>query len=436
MKRLLTFCILLCAAMTASAQRPLTLKDVSPDLAVFSGKDNEAGITISCPGNIELTFESTHDKKVDVFNKELKGEELFYFLRFETGKKYRGRRLTIRAEGFTPIIITAELVPKELRQYQLIDPDAEFVFGTYYEYRKRGNEFFQKSMYNEAKENYLIAKEASDCPEDVNMDELIANIDSIAVYYRRGEEAAILLDYNAAIYNYTNILALNPLDANARLVRNEYLNTYRIEHKKYFDMAEIYKEDGDYEKALELYEKVIDAKIYNAYHDRAAEEVKNIRIRIQNRKMRSRVLLYEFSMQTPIAISYGKYRTRRVGNYFNLSINPDVFGIIREKDTALKPEMSFTPLGWDFNLVPKFPHFWICFGLGYTGAAQYTSSDQAPEAAPKLKFAHAVSPEAGMLVKVWRVALRYTFQYRYTIYSKIPTEIDKIRHSVGLGINF
>ena len=82
-------------AVSAFAQRNLEIKDVTEGLNVFSGKDTEDGLIITCPTNIPLTFESSHDKVVDVYNKELKGEDTYYYLRFQTGKKYRGRKLTI-----------------------------------------------------------------------------------------------------------------------------------------------------------------------------------------------------------------------------------------------------------------------------------------------------------------------------------------------------
>ena len=64
MKKRLIF-LLICVistVFTSFAQRNLEVKDVSSGLNVFSGKDTEAGMVISCPANISLTFESSHDK--------------------------------------------------------------------------------------------------------------------------------------------------------------------------------------------------------------------------------------------------------------------------------------------------------------------------------------------------------------------------------------
>ncbi|MDE6349207.1 MAG: hypothetical protein K2L60_11330 [Bacteroides sp.] len=454
-KRLFFLTVLLfMATVEVFSQRSLEIKDVSSGMNVFSGKDTEAGIVISCPGNIELSFESSHDKVVDVYNKEMKGEEMFYYLRFNTGKKYRGRKLTIRSKDYAALTIMADLEPKDLKQYQLLDPDVEFVYGCYYEYRKRGTDFFQKSMYNEAKEQYSIAKECSDCPADANLDELMANIDSISLFQKQAEAAAALLDYRAASDLYDKILVLNPSDINASNKSAEYEQLYGTDCKRYFDMAEVYKVDGEYQKALELYQKVVDANCTNALL--ASEQAKRIRILLQNRKQRSHVFTFEYgSGHSPFGFSYGSYKNRKVGHYFTLSLHPDVFYTMRKDyDKCEKAEVSITPLGWTFNPVPKHPYGWIFLGLGYTGVLRYETADgeiyqpgtyvpsDNPEEMgermeePQLKVYSAISPEIGVVAKVWRFAVRYTFQYRFSLGKKYEDRISKTRHSIGVGVCF
>ncbi len=450
-KRTFLLSTLLFIVVAAFGQRNLEVKDISTGLNVFSGKDTEAGVVVSCPSNLELTFESSHDKKVDVFNKEVKGEQNYYYLRFNTGRKYVGRKLFIRTQGYSLVVIPIELNPKELKEYQLIDPDVEFVYGCYYEYRKRGTEFFQNSMYSEAKEQYSIAKECSDCPPDANLDELIANIDSIVCFQEQAEEAFALLKYDLAEELYSKILQLNPLDENASTRRNECKQMYNTDCKKYFDMAEIYKEDGEYEKALELYQKVLDANCTNALL--ASEEVKNIRLLLQSRRQRSHVLLYEYSKTAPVGISYGSYKNKKTGRYFNFTLHPDLFFAIRNDfDKCRKAEFSITPLGWTVNPVHKYPYCWIVFGLGYTGVCRYETEDgeiyqpgsfvEGAEGEdetvdePKFKVYSAISPELGITLKVWHFAIRYTFQYRFAVSKKYADVIDEQRHAIGVGFCF
>lgn len=448
--------LFLLVAASAFGQRSLEIKDVSSELNVFSGKDTEAGIVFSCPVNISLAFESSHDKMVDVYNKEQKGEEMFYYLRFNTGKKYRGRKLTILAPNYTSLTIVADLNPKELKQYQLLDPDVEFVYGCYYEYRKRGTDFFQKAMYSEAKEQYNIAKECSDCPADANLDELIANIDSISVYQNQAEEAFVLLDYLKAKDLYGKILVLNPADSNAAERRFNCDRLYGTDCKKLFDYAEVYKGDGEYEKALELYQKVVDLDCPNALV--ASEQAKRIRVLMQSRKQHARVYAYEYSKGAPIGLTTGTYKNRKVGGYFSLSLHPDVFYLIRDDyDKAKKSELNLS-FGFTINPVRKYP-VWIFFGPGYTGVGRYENSDGSSyipgtydeEAKsddgsslkngndteePKLKIYSAISPEIGLLGKIGPLVLRYTFQYRFALSKDNEDKIDSSRHVFGIGFCF
>jgi tetratricopeptide (TPR) repeat protein len=435
-------------AVSAFAQRNLEIKDVTAGLNVFSGKDTEAGLIITCPTNIPLTFESSHDKVVDVYNKELKGEDTYYYLRFQTGKKYRGRKLTIITNEYAPLSIVVELTPKELKKYQVLDPDVEFVYGCYYEYRKRGTEYFQQAMYNEAKEQYSIAKECSDRPDNANLDELIANIDSIQSYLKRGDSAFELMDYTTASEYYTRVLVLNPSDANASEKRFSSSRLYDSDCKRYFDTAEVYKEDGEYDKALELYRKVIDLNCSSALV--ASEEAKKIELLLQSRKQKAHVLTAETATSGVWGFSTGKYRNRKVGGYFSLNANyhlieaaqqePEKCGIGR----IMEAGMSF---GWTFCPVPKYPYVWLFFGPGYTGAGQYLpkplevddeEDEDDDDDKYKFRWYNSFSPEIGALIKVGPIALRYTFQYRLAFddSSKDLFENNKTRHMLGFGICF
>ena len=457
-KRLMLLPVMLfMLAISAFGQRNLEIKDVTEGMNVFSGKDKEAGIVISCPVNIPLTFESSHDKVVDLYNKEQKGEDVYYYLRFETGKKYRGRKLTIITTDFAPLNINVELSPKELKHYQLLDPDAEFVFGCYYEYRKRGTDFYQKGMYLEAKEQYSIAKECSDRPADSNLDELIANIDSIQVYMKRADAAYETMDYMTANDYYSRIVVLNPSDTQASEKRFNSLHLYDTDCTKYFNAAEIFKEEGEYNKALELYQKVVDRNCNNALV--ASEEAKKIEILLQTRKQKARVLAVESGTSGVWGLSTGKYKNRKVGGYFSVNANYHLIEAAQQEPLkcgvgrVMEAGLSF---GWTICVAPKFPHVWLFFGPGYAGAGRYKYApkdekafntydldddeklDKEDKKNYKFTWYNSFSPEAGLLVKVGPAALRYTFQYRLAFddTSKGLFEERKTRHMFGLGFCF
>ena len=48
---------------------------------------------------------------------------------------------------------------------------------------------------------------------------------------------------------------------------------------------------------------------------------------------------------------------------------------------------------------------------------------------------HAVAPEAGIVLKYWRIAVNYKFQYRYWIgqQSDVANLLGTTRHSFGIG---
>ena len=444
--------LLLTVAGTAFAQRTLEVKDVTTSLNVFSGKDTEAGIVISCPSNMQISFESTHDKTVDVYNKEEKGEETFYYLKFNTGRRYRGRKLTIRTDDFAPITLDATLEPKELKQYQLLDPDADFVYGCYYEYRKRGIEFFQNSMYTEAREQYNIAKECSDCPADNNLEQLIANIDSIETWQKLAADAFDLLDYSKADDLYGKIMQLNPQDSNASNKRYEARRLSGNDCTQYYNNAEVYKENGEYDKALELYQRVIDQNCSNSLL--ASEQVKRIKLLQQNRNQKSAVIAYEYSGSAPIGITVGSYKTRKTGSYFSLSFNTDIFEVMRSNfDKVSDAELNISA---GFTICPvKQAPVWIFFGPGFTGIGTYENEDGSAYVKnsyvenatdekvegkvyekPTLKVHSAISPEIGLLGKIGPVVLRYTFQYRFAVSKDDADLIKKSRHVIGAGICF
>lgn len=445
------------AIASVFGQRNLEVKDITTQRDVFSGKDTEAGIVISCPSNIKLTIESSHDKVVDVYNVEDKGEETFYYMRFETGRRYRGRKLTVRADGYAPVSIMAELNPKELKRYQLIDPDVEFVYGCYYEYRKRGTEYFQQAMYVEAKEQYAIAQACSDCPENSGLDNLIAGIDSITVYREKADEAFDLLDYETAKDYYGRIVSLNPSDENASQKVFECSRNFDIDCNKYFDSAEAYREEGDYEKAMELYQRVVDGNCPNAI--KASQQLKLLRKEVNSRKQRARVYVYEYSKSAPIGLGTGTYNKNKVGGYFSLSFHSDLFKALQKSYNEVKDAELNLSFGWTLNKWEKVP-VWVFFGVGYTGAGEFVDSDGnryiepeedstqpdqsgdnsgsygEEEDNPTFKLYSAISPEVGLLGKIGPVVLRYTFQYRFSVSKEYEDKISKTRHAFGIGFCF
>lgn len=442
-KTLLLFLLLVLPNALVWGQRSLSFNDVTTELNVFSGADDEAGLVFSCATQIPLKFESSHDKEVDIYQTEIKGDNTVYYIRLKVGRRYQGRKVTVVAPNFMPLVFEVDLQPKALKQYYIFDPDAAFVYGCYYEYRKRGTDFFQKSMYAEAKEQYSTAKGCSDCPVDSDLADRIADIDSILSYVQKADQYTAILDFKQAADYYRQVLRLNPQDQAIQAKRIESELHYSTDCKRYSDSAESYYQSGDFEKALELYEKVVALNCFDAII--ASEQIKIIKKKLDNRKQRATVLTYELGTKTPIGFSIGSYKTRRFGGYFSLAFHPDVFHAMRKDYKATKNLEADISFGWSTAFVSTVP-VWIFFGPGYTCRGEFvqkttnstkaTSSTGSTDDDMKFKLYSAISPELGVLGKWKMFALRYTFQYRFALSKDYEDKFSKTRHSFGIGFCF
>ena len=92
----------------------------------------------------------------------------------------------------------------------------------------------------------------------------IADIDSIASFLRQAEQKVKILDYTEASEFYLKALLLNPNDKAVQARRLDVENMYTMDCNRYSGIAESYFNDGDYEKAVELYEKVVEMNCFNS----------------------------------------------------------------------------------------------------------------------------------------------------------------------------
>ena len=83
------------AIQVTKAQNVFDVTDISQENDIYSGEENEAAVLIRCNHSIPLSFSSSMDKVVNVYMSDLQGTDSLYYLVFPTGKKYRGRELTI-----------------------------------------------------------------------------------------------------------------------------------------------------------------------------------------------------------------------------------------------------------------------------------------------------------------------------------------------------
>lgn len=449
--------ILIFGSFQANSQSLVVEPDNSMIGGICTGGDNVACVIITAPKELQLQFESTMDAKVNIAAVEESGGSNVHTLHFFTGSQYRGRILKITSQtSLTPTSLPLNLSPKEVHRYFVSDPDAG-IGGKYLSLRAEGIALFKTAHYNEAKVRYQMAKECTDYisyKENSDIDVRINNIDSILQYRDFADESFDLLDYKAARDAYSKIIALNADDDYARKRYAESQSLQNQSCNRYMTTADSYFKEHEYEKAKELYEKVI---LQNCPRQELAnaklQEIAKIGI---NRRQQRTVFTYEIAKNLPIGFSIGGYKNRKTGGYFTLKTNSDLFNMFRSNyKEAECPEVDISG-GLNFRPVKnKYAPIWINIGVGYTllGAYYFTNDageeilyegGELPEtfdSSPEIY--HAISPEIGLLGKVplgkksrVGIAIRYTFQYRFAIKSETQDYIRKTSHGFGIGLCF
>ena len=469
-KTIITACLILFGSMTF-AQNTLEVKDISQPNDVYSSANDEAAVIIRCHESIPLKFESSMDKKAEPFRTELQGSDSVYYIAFPTGKRYRGRELTVSSRGYYSVAIQLELQPKQLLSFEIMDPNALVDAGCYREHRNKGIQEIKNCNYKEARNQFMVARDCSDCNKEEN-EEYIAITDSLILFRQKGDEAFELRDYVTANTYYSKVISLNSYDTYAsQNIKLSELN-FKDECTTLFVNAEHYYNEKEFDKAKELYEKVVDRNCTNK--TLAIERLNSISTNQRAKKDHSRVFTYEYRKDVPIGFSYGKYNMHKVGGFFQMDLNTKVFDALRSDckyGDEKFPELNMS-FGWTVKIASPV---WIHFGPGFTGKMYYgeyldkkfpkvgygkeewdildskkmgdevilstaTNAKDAPEQYKDgwthANYAVAISPVIGLTAKYSYFALRVTYQYRWSIQKDLQDFLGTSRLSVGVGIAF
>lgn len=469
-KILLSACFLLIGSML-HAQNVLEVTNVSQPNDVYSSPNDEAALLIRCHQSIPLKFVSSMDKSAEPFRTELQGSDSIYYIAFPTGNRYRGRQLTIYSTGYNPVYIELDLQPKQLLSFKVTDPDALVDAGCYRTHRNKGMEEIKNSNYDEARNQFIVARECSDCDRNEN-EENITLTDSLIMFRKKGDAAYELLDYVVAGDYYSKILALNAYDNYASNRNTLCVQNHSEECATFFTKAEFYYSEKEYDKAKELYEKIVEKDCQNK--SLALERLNAISSLQRAKKDHARVFTYEYRKDVPLGFSYGKYNMHKVGGFIQMDFNNKVFDAIR-KDCRYGEE-KFAELNISFGWTVKVANpVWIHVGPGFTGKMYYgTYNDKKypkkgygkedlqylnikdmggedlvekakqleeipndyKNAWTKSNSAFAISPVIGLTIKYSYFALRLTYQYRWSIEKDLQEFIGNSRFSAGVGIAF
>ena len=215
MKRLLLGLFLVfSSSVVVLAQKTMIVQDDDLGLAVVRCGDNETVVIVRSP--LELTFESTMDKIVDVYNTEQESGFNKYYLKFSTLPKYRGRKLKIKSYGFDTYTHELELVAKTPVGIRVIDPNGTVGVADWRKHVNKGDSLFSICLYEDARIRYLDALECTDLPEDNVVAKKIEDAMNCAENRRTADNYYNNQDWLNAKANYEKVIALNGYDTHSQ----------------------------------------------------------------------------------------------------------------------------------------------------------------------------------------------------------------------------
>ena len=452
------------AVSVASAQNVLQVTDVSQPNDVYSSEDGKAVVVVKCNKTIPLSFESTMDKSAAPYNTQLEGNDSVYYIEFPTGERYRGRQFSLKSPGYNAVTVDMDdLQPKQVVTLVAVDPNSMVDAGCYRGHRNKGMEELKNMNYNEARMQFDVATECSDVDTAENNVNL-ALVDTIL--YCRGQAELLYKkhSYFEAGNFYKKVVLLNPYDTYAKDRQGECELKYFDECNVTMEQAQYYDEEKQYDMALPLYRKVVESACPSKLL--AQQHINRIELLLNQRKNHSRVFTYEYTKDTPIGFSYGKYNMHKVGGFFGMSLNKKVFGMMRNDcKVGDMPEANIN-FGWTVKIASPV---WILFGPGATVKCYYgdykpsgldekfyPGKDGLPDDPEhklvvgedqkegsvytnddsKINLGWAISPVVGITVKYSYFALRLTYQYRFAMDTHLKDFMGKQRLSVGVGVSF
>lgn len=468
MKKILSLILLCVTACVAYSQNVLQITDVSQPNDVYTGENDRAAVIIRCNQTIPLTFESSMDKSAKPYNTEVEGSDKVYYIEFPTGARYRGRVLSISSPGYTTAaVFLDDLKPKQVMTFQAIDPNSTVDAGCYRGHRNKGMEELKNMNYQEARSQFDVARGCSDV-DSVENETNIALVDTIMYYREKGEERYKLLDYSKASEYFNKVMELNPYDNFATNRYNSCLTKFYNECDMNYKQADFYFNEKQYDKARELYQFAVKNNCPTMVQ--AQSQINRIDQLTTQKKNHSRVFTYEYTKDTPIGFSYGKYNMHKVGGFFAMSLNGKVFDMMRNNcKIPDAPEINMN-FGWTVKIANPV---WVFFGPGVTAKAYYGNynvDDDVDDIYPdkkgypddpngtlkvkneedkkakkiqeytkddeKSNLAWAISPVVGICAKYSYFALRLTYQYRFAMDSHLKDFMGSQRLSIGVGVSF
>lgn len=462
-KTILAFA-LISAFAGANAQdqlKNLIIKNVTPELSVYPcGDRHEAQVILRCQEPFDLVLSSNVDAKLDL-SITTEGPEKVYSIVFKTreeGTSFRGRQLAIVAEGFKKHYIPLNLSDKEKIEFMVSDPYSK-LRSLFYTSTEEGLSYMTDGLYDAAIDKFNIAKQCPEFPETENhLDNYIQLCDSLKVWTALASSYMEKEDYFNARTIYLKMMTENP---SCNLIRELYTNAnenFNRVSTHDIEVAQAYFDSKRYDEARDLYEHAIAQN--NPQSSLAGTNLAFIQLKRYKQDNHTRSLSYIFEPGCNIGFMFAGLKPDKTGAYFSFGLQKGMFDLasgnlepVTSQDAIPeKPAyQGMVSVGWTFRLYTRHknqyvPKVWMLMTpFSYAAGGYYSkfnnpdynpnSSDNANQYIEKYHLIHAVAPEIGLAVRVWRVVLSYRYQYRYILNVDPPVSdnLGKARNLLGLG---
>ena len=434
----------------------LIITNITPELSVYPcGDRHEAQVIIRCQEPFDLVLSSNTDTKLDL-TITTEGPEKVYSIVFKTkeeGTSFKGRQLTVVAEGFKKHYIPLNLSDKEKLEFMVTDPYSK-LRSLFYTATEAGVSLMSEGMYDAAIDQFNIAKQCPEFPETPNhLDEYIEKCDSLKIWTAKAAAYSANEDYFNARLIYMKMMTENP---SCNLIRNLYSDAnenYNRVSKHDIDVAQAYFESKRYEEARELYEHAIAQN--NPQSALAGTNLALIQLKRYKQDNHTRSVSYIYNNDCNIGVMFAGLRPDKSGGYFSFGFEKGCIDLLsRNLDpitTDFKPSepmyQAMISAGWTMRLYTQsdevyIPKVWMLLSpFSYSIGGFYSKIEVIDENQNKsydedYHLMHVLAPEVGIAVRMWRVILSYRFQYRYVINKQTPTS-DNLGNAKNLfGIGF
>ena len=461
----------------ASAQdqlKNLIVTNITPELSVYPcGDRHEAQVIIRCQEPFDLVLSSNYDANLDM-TITTEGPEKVYSIIFKTreeGTSFKGRQLSIVAEGFKKHYIPLNLNDKEKLEFMVSDPYSK-LRSIFYTATEEGISLMSDAMYDAAIDKFRIAMQCPEYPETPNhLEEYIERCDTLKAWTKRAAKYSENEDYYNARMVYMNLLRENPNSDVIRLLYNDAQENFTRVSKHDMDVAQAYFDTKRYEEARELYEHAIAQN--NPQSSLAGTNLAYIQLKRYKQDNHTRSVSYIYDPDCNIGLMFAGLKPDKTGSYFSfgfdkgcidlLSRNIEPVEVITDATTTPPTQEYVVPekpsyqvmasFGWAMRLYTKnknefVPKVWLLMTpLSYAGGGFYSkinnpdydpdsySDDEQDEFLTDYHWMNGIAPEAGIAVRVWRVIFSYRYQYRYILNREAPASdnLSNARQLFGVG---